>query len=82
MLPMRTTTRVGAFDAFMVNRVVTTLFGLGWLTYLILAMRKVYGDTSFRVVLRFLALLVMYFLVLSIGSLLVFMLVADGLETL
>lgn len=71
-----------AFDAFMINRVVTALFALGWLTYLILAMRKVYSDKSFLLILRFLALLVLYFLVLSIGALCVFLMVADGVETL
>lgn len=69
---------IGMFEGYVVNQVLAAAFGVGWLSYLMLAMHRVYLDKGWRLVLRFLALLTLYAVVLIVSSAVVLLFLTAG----
>lgn len=71
-------TLIGAMNAIAVTRAIAGVFGVAWMVYLIVAQNRVYQDRGAKLLLRFLALMVLYLLLFAVGSLVVLLLVTEG----
>lgn len=67
---------LGDMHLIIVNQILALLFTLAYLVYLFAAMRKVYGQSIGSTFLKFLALLVIYGVILSVVSLVTLLLIS------